>query len=66
MSDLYDTDMLAWSEHQAEQLRRHAAGANDPALDWPNIIEEIEAVGNEQLHAVTSLLVQALGTHTFR
>jgi hypothetical protein len=41
-------------------LRRHAAGANDPVLDWPNIIEEIEAVGNEQLHAVTSLLVQAL------
>jgi hypothetical protein len=60
VSDLYDTDILAWSEHQAEQLRRHAAGANDPALDWPNIIEEIEAVGNEQLHAVTSLLVQAL------
>ena len=28
--------------------------------DWANIIEEIESVGREQLHAVESLLVQAL------
>ena len=63
MSD-YDTDILLWSERQAELLRRRAAGelVNEAALDWPNIAEEIESVGNEQLHAVTSLLVQAL-TH---
>lgn len=62
MSELYDTDILAWSERQAELLRRIAAGerVNDPDLDWPNIVEEIESVGNEQLHAVESLLVQAL------
>jgi hypothetical protein len=30
------------------------------AIDWSNIIEEIESVGNEQLHAVTSPLRQAL------
>ena len=30
------------------------------ALDWPNIVEEIESVGNEQHHAVTSPLVQAV------
>ena len=58
----YDTDILTWSEHQAELLRRHAAGerANDGAIDWPNIIEEIESVGRSELHAVESLLGQAL------
>ncbi len=54
MSDLYDTDILEWSERQAALLRRVAAAdrANDGAPDWPNIIEEIESVGREQLHAV--------------
>jgi hypothetical protein len=61
MSDLYDEDIVLWSERQAELLRRHAATARaNDAIDWPNIIEEVESVGNEQLHAVTSLLTQAL------
>jgi hypothetical protein len=66
MSD-YDTDILHWSERQADLLRRRAAGEliNEAALDWPNIAEEIESVGNEQLHAVASLLVQAL-THMLK
>ena len=67
MSDLYDADIFAWSEQQTDLLRRHAAGerANDGALDWPNILEELESVGREQLHAVESLLVQAL-THMLK
>jgi len=62
MSDLYESDILAWSEQQATLLRRHAAGqrANDGAIDWSNVIEEVESVGREQLHAVESLLVRAL------
>ncbi len=62
MSALYDEDIVLWSEQQAERLRRRAAGelVNDAALDWPNIAEEIEAVGNEQRFAVESLLVQAI------
>ena len=62
MSDLYDTDILAWSEEQAARLRRVAAAErlNDASPDWPNIIEEIESVGREQLHAVESLLLQSL------
>jgi len=57
----YDADILLWSEHQAALLRRLAAGerVNDQ-VDWANVVEEIESVGNEQLHAVESLLVQAL------
>jgi hypothetical protein len=62
MSDLYDADILAWSERQGALLRRIAAGerVNDADLDWPNIAEEIEDVGRSELHAVESLLVQAL------
>jgi hypothetical protein len=62
MSDLYEDDILTWSERQADLLRRHAAGerANDGAIDWPNIIEEIEDVGSNRSQAVESLLVQAL------
>jgi hypothetical protein len=60
MSD-YDTDIVEWSEHQAELLRRLAAGERiNDQIDWENVIEEIESVGSEQRHAVESLLVQAL------
>ncbi len=57
----YDTDIVVWSEHQADLLRRLATGerVNDQ-IDWENVAEEIESVGNEQRHAVESLLVQAL------
>jgi hypothetical protein len=57
----YETDILQWSEHQAALLRRLAAGerVNDQ-IDWANVIEEVESVGNEQLHAVNSLLLQTL------
>jgi hypothetical protein len=61
MSD-YDTDILLWSERQGELLRRRAAGelVNEAEMDWPNIAEEIEDVARSQLHAVETLLVQAL------
>jgi Domain of unknown function DUF29 len=56
----YDTDILTWSEHQAELLRRRAAGelVNDTDLDWPNIAEEIEAVGQSQVDQIESWLFQ--------
>ena len=61
MSDLYDDDIMLWSERQSELLRRLAAGEPvNERPDWPNIIEEVESVGREQLHAVESLLFQAL------
>jgi hypothetical protein len=58
MSDLYENDILAWSEQQTALLRRAAAGEriNSNELDWPNIAEEIESVSNEQRNAVESLL----------
>ncbi len=62
MSDLYDDDILLWSERQSALLRRIAAGerVNDRDLDWPNISEEIEAVGRSELRACEALLMQAI------
>jgi hypothetical protein len=62
MSDLYETDILLWSEQQADLLRRHAAGerVDAAAIDWCNIAEEIEDVGRAERNSVESPLVQAL------
>jgi uncharacterized protein DUF29 len=60
MSD-YDTDVLLWSEHQAELLRRVAAGEPvNEKPDWSNIIEELADVGRSELRSCRSLLRQAL------
>ena len=56
MNDLYDDDILTWSEQQADLLRRRSANA----LDWDKLAEEIEDVGRSQLRAVEAHLVQAL------
>jgi hypothetical protein len=61
MNDLYEADVLLWSEQQAALLRRMGAGdrVNDQ-VDWENVAEEIESVGRSQLSAVRSHIVQAL------
>jgi hypothetical protein len=60
MSD-YDTDILSWSEHQTELLRRVAAGEPvNEKPDWSNIIEELADVGRSELRSCRSLLRQAL------
>jgi hypothetical protein len=62
MGDLYDTDVMLWSEHQSELLRRRAAGelVNEAEVDWPNIAEEIADVGRNSLRACRAQLLQAL------
>lgn len=61
MSDLYDVDVLEWSERQAALLRRIAVGAaTNEAPDWDNIIEELTDVGRNSLRACRSLLMQAI------
>lgn len=58
---LYEQDILVWSERQVALLRRLAAGERlNDAVDWPNVIEELEDVGRSQLTACESLLLQAL------
>ena len=63
--DLYERDVLAWSEHQAELLRRVARGERVNEVDWNHVVEEIEDVGLSELHAVESYLEQLL-THLLK
>jgi len=58
--ELYDRDVLAWSEHQADLLRRLARGERVNDVDWLHVIEEIEDVGLSELNAVQSYLRQIL------
>jgi hypothetical protein len=52
---LYNTDILAWSEQQAAALRGLEGRRDLPnALDLPNLVEEIEALGRSELRAATS------------
>jgi hypothetical protein len=54
--DLYDRDILAWSQYQADLLRRVARGERVNDVDWEHVVEEIEDVGVSQLNAVRSYL----------
>jgi hypothetical protein len=56
MSGLHDTDIVAWADAQVAALRRRAANE----IDWDNIADEIESVGNAQRHAVASLLINII------
>jgi len=53
--DAYEVDSYAWTRSQVDLLR---AGRFD-SLDVENIIEEIESLGSEQVHAVESHLIKA-------
>jgi hypothetical protein len=57
MSDgLYERDVLTWSQHQADLLRRFGRGERVNDIDWTNVAEEIEDVGLSELHSVESFL----------
>lgn len=58
--NLYDTDVLAWSEQQADLIRRLGRGERVNGVDWENVAEEIESVGLSELHSVQSFLDQIL------
>ena len=56
MSDLYEADLVEWSEQQADLLRRRADGrlSSEQGLDWANLAEEIEDLGKSQRIALSS------------
>jgi hypothetical protein len=58
--DIYDHDILAWSEHQSTLLRRIARGERVNKVDWPHVVEEIEDVGLSELNAVRAHLRQMI------
>ncbi len=58
---LYERDALAWADDQAALLRRLAKGEGvNAAVDWPNVIEEVQDVGLSELRACESLIEQTL------
>ena len=62
MSDLYETDVLRWSEQQgrpAAPVQRRGERVN-AQIDWENVAEEIESVGRSERRACESQLLQAL------
>ena len=54
--DLYHRDVLAWSEHQADLLRRVGRGERVSDIDWDLVAEEIADLGLSELHSVESFL----------
>jgi hypothetical protein len=57
---LYEHDVLAWSQHQADLLRRLGRGERVNDVDWTKLAEEIEALGRSELRSVESLLLLML------
>ena len=58
--ELYERDILTWSERQAELLRRVAGTERYGDVDWSHVIEEIAAVGTAQLNDVRGIVRQAM------
>ncbi|MGK7938649.1 MAG: DUF29 domain-containing protein [Crocosphaera sp.] len=53
---LYESDYPLWLQKQAIALKNRDINA----LDWDHLLEEIEYLGNEQIHAVNNLLKQII------
>jgi hypothetical protein len=53
---LHDEDLIAWSEQQADALRRRASNE----LDWDTLATEVEDIGTGALQQVEGLLYQAI------
>ena len=67
MSDVWDADILGWTEGQAALLRRRGAGELvDGELDWTDIAEEIESLGWSETRACQSGRPQAAASHPRR
>jgi len=48
----YETDLYAWTQRQADALRRRAGNE----IDYENIAEEIETLGRSERHEIQSRL----------
>lgn len=55
-TSLYNADFVLWSEQTAQTLRRK----DFDAVDWENLIEEIESLGRSERHALASQLTRVL------
>jgi Domain of unknown function DUF29 len=55
---LYDRDFFAWTQQQADLLRRAAARERTPDLDFENLAEEIESLGKRDRRALASQIAR--------
>ncbi len=53
-ADLYDRDFVAWTEAQAAELRAAAGARVNLPIDWENVAEEIESLGNNNRRELES------------
>ncbi len=60
-AELYHSDPYAWSVEQSDALRRR----DFAAVDWDNVIEEIESVGRTEQRTWTSKCANAI-THLLK
>lgn len=53
---LYDRDFYAWTREQAEILRAESRRGNNAPVDWENVAEEIEDMGDVKWDEIESRL----------
>lgn len=53
MNKLYDQDYFAWTQDQADVLRRRSA----TEIDWDNLLDEVESLGRTQRRELHNRLV---------
>lgn len=58
MPTLYDEDLALWAEQQARLLREAARQRRNEPIDWDNVAEEIESVGQSQAHEIRNRLLR--------
>lgn len=56
----YDEDFFLWTRDQAERLRAVGSARSNLDLDWANLAEEIESVGNSDRRELRSRLTVIL------
>ncbi|WP_304177885.1 DUF29 domain-containing protein [Phenylobacterium aquaticum] len=61
MTKLYDRDFFAWTQDQADALRRRSVNE----IDWDNLLEEVESLGRQQQSELTSHMAVLL-THLLK
>jgi hypothetical protein len=61
MTKLYERDFFAWTQDQADALRRRSVNE----LDWENLLEEVESMGRQARNELRSHLIVLL-THLLK
>jgi hypothetical protein len=56
MTKLYEKDFFAWTQEQADALRRRSVNE----LDWENLLEEVESMGRQERNELRSQLIVLL------